>query len=299
MTQTGRLLTRLDTLLDRIKTSLPGSAMRLPDPIPSALRWHNSGREHYLETVVCGQTPTLHDLLCVDRQKQALLDNTRQFLNGYAANHVLLCGPRGTGKSSLVKSLIAEFGNEGLVVLEVSREHLSDLPLICRTVADLDKRFILFCDDLSFAADDNGYMDLKVMLDGSISNLPENMIIYATSNRRHLIPEYMSENTASTVVDGEIHLHESLEEKLSLSERFGVWLSFQPFSQEQYLQICRHWLQQLGTDDIDSEQTRQAALQWALERGSRSGRNAWQFAKDRAGKQRLRAGTPANAPASD
>ena len=301
MTPTEKILARVEKLLDRVETLLPGAEKddagkgagkagkdtekKAPQPMPAAMCWRGGG----LEAVGGGAAAGLEDLLCVEEQKQALLDNTRQFVKGYPANHVLLYGPRGTGKSSLVKTLVAAFGGEGLSLIEVAREDLTDLPLICRAVANSDKRFVLFCDDLSFAAEESAYKSLKVLLDGSVSALPENTILYATSNRRHLIPEYQTENAASKAIDGEIHLHESLEEKLSLSERFGIWLSFQPFNQKQYLRICRHWLEKLGGGNIADEKTRKAALQWALQRGSRSGRSAWQFARDQAGKQRLKA----------
>ena len=289
MTPTEKILTRVEKLLDRVEALLPRDGGRAAEPASATMRWRGGGAGGgCLQAIESGQAAGLDDLLCVESQKQVLLDNTKQFVNQYPANHVLLHGPRGTGKSSLVKTLVAAFHNEGLGLIEVAREDLKDLPLICRAVAGLDKRFVLFCDDLSFAADESEYKSLKVLLDGSVSALPENTIIYATSNRRHLIPEYMHENAVSGMRDGEIHLHESLEEKLSLSERFGVWLSFQPFTQEQYLRICRHWLSRLGGENSNDDETDKAALQWALARGSRSGRSAWQFARDWVGKQRLR-----------
>ncbi len=288
MADTDNLLARLEKLLDRIELLIPSPAIALPQPVPPAMRWQHTGWCQYFETVTPDNRLQPADLLCIDRQKQTLLNNTRQFLHGLPANHVLLCGPRGTGKSSLVKSLVMQYGDSDLVLIEVGRDDVQDLPTLCRSISGANQRFILFCDDLSFAPNEIGYKSLKVLLDGSISQLPENMLIYATSNRRHLLPEYMAENTHSEMLDGEIHLHESLEEKLSLSERFGLWLSFEPFNQQQFLTICQHWLKKLGAEDGDNAQTRQAALQWALERGSRSGRSAWQFASDWTGRQRLK-----------
>jgi predicted AAA+ superfamily ATPase len=203
---------------------------------------------------------------------------------GPPANNVLLTGARGTGKSSLVKAALNEFGSKGLRLIEVDKRDLVDLPDIVDMVGDRKERFVIFCDDLSFEASDAGYKSLKVALDGSIAGSAENVLIYATSNRRHLMPEFMDENLEAKHIDGEIHPGETTEEKISLSERFGLWLSFYPFDQEQYLDIAGHWVETLGGKV--TEESRKAALLWALERGFRSGRVAWQFARDWVGRKK-------------
>lgn len=228
----------------------------------------------------------LDDLCDVDEQKARLLANTKQFVDGKTANNVLLTGARGTGKSSLVKAVLHHFAKRGLRLIEVDRADLVDLPVIAEIVAQRPERFIVFADDLSFEHGDAAYKALKSVLDGGIAAPTENMLVYATSNRRHLMPERMSENLeAKHTDDGEIHPGETTEEKISLSERFGLWLSFYPFDQEQYLQIARHWVSVLAPKNakIDEAAFRKAALLWALERGARSGRIAYQFARDFAG----------------
>ncbi|HEX8963433.1 MAG TPA: ATP-binding protein, partial [Rhodocyclaceae bacterium] len=225
------------------------------------------------------------DLVGIDEQKQRLEQNTRQFVQGRSANNVLLTGARGTGKSSLVKGALNRFASKGLRLIEVDRNDLVDLPEIVDLVATRPERFVIFCDDLSFEASEPGYKALKSALDGSIAGTPDNLLIYATSNRRHLMPEFMGENLEVQRGDGgEIHPGETTEEKVSLSERFGLWLSFYPFDQDLYLDICTHWLVEFGLTERQSEAARQEALQWALMRGARSGRIAWQFARDYAGR---------------
>lgn len=251
------------------------------------MRWRSRGAASCLEPIRHSREIRLEDLLCIERQKTALQSNTEQFINDYPANNVLLWGPRGTGKSSLVKAVFSEYREQGLRLVEVTRENLTDLHDICDELSRFTGKFIIFCDDLSFDVNDPSYKTLKVLLDGSVSDIPDNILIYATSNRRHLLPEYRSENLEARNIDGEIHHGESVEEKLSLSERFGIWLSFHPFNQEQYLQIAFHWLERTGIAISDPEQVRQAALQWALEKGTRSGRSAAQFARDWAGKTLL------------
>ena len=253
-------------------------------PPAALMRWRGSSAEPRLEPIRNSREIRLEDLLCIERQKQALQSNTEQFLNDFPANNVLLWGPRGTGKSSLVKAVFSAYREQGLRLVEVTRDDLTDLYDICNELGRFSGNFIIFCDDLSFDVNDPSYKTLKVLLDGSVSDIPDNILIYATSNRRHLLPEYRSENLEARNIDGEIHHGESVEEKLSLSERFGIWLSFHPFNQEQYLQIALHWLGRTGVTIGDSDQVRQAALQWALEKGTRSGRSAAQFARDWAGK---------------
>ena len=277
-------MSRFTSLLDRFKFS-SSPAGRAP---PAALmRWRGGNAGPRLEPIRHSRELRLEDLLCIERQKQALQSNTEQFLNDFPANNALLWGPRGTGKSSLVKAVFGACREQGLRLVEVARDDLTDLHDICNELGRFSGKFIIFCDDLSFDADDPSYKTLKVLMDGSVSGIPENMLIYATSNRRHLLPEYRSENLETVNIDGEIHHGEAVEEKLSLSERFGIWLSFHPFNQEQYLQIAFHWLGRTGVTVGDPEQARQAALQWALEKGTRSGRSAEQFARDWAGKALL------------
>jgi len=225
------------------------------------------------------------DLRDIDEQKRRLRENTQQFVEGRPANNVLLTGARGTGKSSLVKAALNEFSRKGLRLIEVDKRDLVDLPDIVDLIADRPERFVIFCDDLSFDEGEPGYKALKSILDGSISQSSDNVLIYATSNRRHLLPEYMRENlTYKHTEDGEVHPGEGVEEKISLSERFGLWLSFYPFSQDEYLAVVAQWLQHWGVGAEAIAAARAESLVWALERGSRSGRVAYQFAKDYAGR---------------
>ena len=278
------LIARLEALAARAENLLPEPAAPI-DWRAVAFRWRG-GR---LEAVRHPHRIRLADLQGIEQQKAALERNTRQFVAGRPANNVLLTGARGTGKSSLVKGALTKFSRKGLRLIEVDRNDLVNLPEIIDLIAERPERFIVFCDDLSFEASEPGYKALKSALDGSIAGAPENLLIYATSNRRHLMPERMTENLEAThTADGEIHPGETTEEKISLSERFGLWLSFYPFDQDHYLDICVHWLHQLGVNEqsvlAGRHDWRQEALQWALQRGSRSGRVAWQFARDFAGR---------------
>ena len=284
MTNKDQPVSRLTSLLNRFKFTAPHPGRIQAAPL---MRWRSRGAASCLEPITHSREIRLEDLLCIERQKTALQSNTEQFINDYPANNVLLWGPRGTGKSSLVKAVFSEYREQGLRLVEVTRDNLTDLHDICDELSRFTGKFIIFCDDLSFDVNDPSYKTLKVLLDGSVSDIPDNILIYATSNRRHLLPEYRSENLEARNIDGEIHHGESVEEKLSLSERFGIWLSFHPFNQEQYLQIAFHWLERTGIAIGDPEQVRQAALQWALEKGTRSGRSAAQFARDWAGKTLL------------
>ena len=283
MTELQPLLTRIDALLDRLEPWLPAGSPAGDWSAP-AWRWRRQGTGGWLEPIHRPHRLRLADLRCVDRQRDELDRNTRQFLAGRSANNVLLWGSRGTGKSSLIKALLTAYHDRGLRLIEVDKEDLIHLPDILRMIDGRPERFILYCDDLSFEAGELGYKALKAALDGSLQAAPENLLIYATSNRRHLLPEYQHENREARAVDGEIHQGEGVEEKISLSDRFGLWLSFYPFSQEQYLDVVHHWLEWLGARNSDREAIDRAALQWALRRGSRSGRTAWQFARDWAGR---------------
>jgi predicted AAA+ superfamily ATPase len=274
----------LKQILERLEQILP------PPPPPTdwnasiAFRWRRGGRrEGWLQPVRHVHRMKLSDLQGISPQIAKVERNTRQFLEGKPANNVLLTGARGTGKSSIVKGLLNKYQKQGLRLIEVEKSDLADLPAITDLVANRPERFLVFCDDLTFHGAEEGYIALKVALDGSISTTSENLLIYATSNRRHLMPEYMQENLDTKYVGDEIHPGETVEEKISLSERFGLWVSFYPFDQDEYLEIVAHWLRSFGCTARDAEQSREEALQWSLQRGSRSGRVAYQFARDWAG----------------
>jgi predicted AAA+ superfamily ATPase len=284
MNDLSRLIARAEALLGRIETLLPAAPAAPEWNKANAFRWRKrgGGRGH-LEAVAKPHRIRLRDLRNIDEQKKRIEQNTRQFVDGKSANNVLLTGARGTGKSSLVKALLNQYAAKGLRVIEVDKNDLIDLPDIVDMVAGRPERFIVFCDDLSFEASEPGYKALKSILDGSVSSTPDNVLLYATSNRRHLMPEFMQENLETKRVGDEIHPGETVEEKISLSERFGLWLSFYPFDQDAYLAIAGHWLREYGVPAAGIEKAREEALQWALLRGSRSGRVAWQFARDYAG----------------
>jgi hypothetical protein len=278
-----KLIGRVDRLLDRIEPLLPEPS-RPTDHDALAYRWRRAAGGGALRPVHHPHVVALDDLLCLDHQKAEVVRNTRQFVGGRPANNVLLWGARGTGKSTLIKAVFNAFAAEGLRLVEVDKHDLVDLPEIVDQLRDRPERFVLYCDDLSFEADDPSYKALKAVLEGSIVAPPDNVLVYATSNRRHLLPEFYRENLEARVVDGEIHQGEAVEEKISLSERFGLWLSFYPFTQDDYLRISDHWLGRLGASATAEPAVRAAALQWALARGSRSGRVAHQFALDWAGR---------------
>jgi predicted AAA+ superfamily ATPase len=278
----GSLLARAEDVLTRFEATLPP----VPQPIDwektPACRWlkrHGRGAFVPVKTLFAIK---LADLSGIDAQKARILANTRQFVAGKPANNVLLTGARGSGKSSLVKALLNELAVEGLRVIEVDKADLADLSEIVESVAGRPEKFIVFCDDLSFEAGENAYKALKSALDGSIAAPPDNVLVYATSNRRHLMPEYFSENLEGEKRGDEIHPGEAVEEKISLSERFGLWISFYPFDQDEFLAIARGWLAEFGF--AMDEKIEREALNWALSRGSRSGRVAWQFARDFAGR---------------
>ncbi|SOZ14293.1 conserved hypothetical protein, DUF815 [Cupriavidus taiwanensis] len=283
------LAARLDTFLSRLEQWLPPQLSDADWQEAVAFRWRKRqslfGNIGYLQPV--RQLPPIHldDLKNIERQKDAIVGNTRQFVNRLPANNVLLTGARGTGKSSLIKACLNAFVNDGLRLVEVDKDDLGDLGDIVELVSQRPERFVIFCDDLSFEEGESGYKSLKSALDGSVAAQSDNVLIYATSNRRHLLPEYMKDNESYRHTDdGEIHPGEVVEEKISLSERFGLWLSFYPPKQDEYLAIVGHWLRHFGCTDEDIAAARGDALVWALERGSRSGRVAWQFARDWGGK---------------
>ncbi len=279
------LLVRAEQLITRIEAALP-QALSAPDwNAGIAFRYRKRSSGHgVLEPVRHVALIELADLQEIAVQKEKIRRNTQQFVEGRAANNVLLTGARGTGKSSLIKACLREFAPVGLRLIEVDKADLVDLPDIVDVVSDRPEKFIVFCDDLSFEDGEPGYKALKSILDGSVAETTANVLVYATSNRRHLLPEYMKENLTYTHTDdGEVHPGEVIEEKISLSERFGLWVSFYPFTQDEYLTIVAQWLQSFGVEPDNIASARAPALVWALERGSRSGRVAYQFARDFSG----------------
>ncbi|WP_153111127.1 ATP-binding protein [Propionivibrio limicola] len=283
LSQLASFLSRAEQLLDRLAPLLPPASAAPDWQAAVAFRWRKRGHAGHLHPILRTPSIRLADLQDIDDQKARIDANTRQFVHGRPANNVLLTGARGSGKSSLIKALLNEYANNGLRLIEVEKGDLVDLPEIIELVDGRPERFVVFCDDLSFDAGDATYKALKVVLDGSLSAAPDNVLIYATSNRRHLMPEYFEENLESHRVGEEIHPGEAIEEKISLSERFGLWLSFYPFDQDAYLTIAAHWLRSFGCSEAEIAAAERDALNWALMRGSRSGRVAWQFAKDWAG----------------
>jgi hypothetical protein len=294
----GQLIDRVEALIDRFDATLARVDALLPEAVPavdwqraSAARWRKRAGRGHLQPVAHPHTIALDALVAIDAQKAAIDANTRQFVAGLPANNVLLTGSRGTGKSSLVKAMLGAYAGRGLRLIEVDKSDLTDLPDIVERVEARPERFVVFCDDLTFDAGEAGYKALKVALDGSIAGASGNVLIYATSNRRHLLPEYMSENLETKHLGDEVHPGESVEEKISLSERFGLWISFYPFSQDDYLAAVDGWLAHFAVRPAAGAREREArqreAIQFALQRGSRSGRVAWQFARGYAGAQAL------------
>ena len=289
MSQSSRqFLDTLERIAGALERIAPPARIKPDFKRHIAARWRVSGTLKYLEAVQHVHHMDADWLVGVEAQHSLIDRNTKQFVAGKPANNVLLTGSRGTGKSSLVKAMLSRYAKRGLRLIEVEKEHLNDMPDIVDQIADEPYRFVLFCDDLSFDAGDGSYKALKAILDGSIAAATPNVLLYATSNRRHLLPEYFHENEETRYVGEEVHFGESIEEKVSLSERFGLWISFYPFSQEDYLAAVTSWVKQLGTTIPAVAKKRDAferdALNWALQRGSRSGRVAYQFARDFAGR---------------
>ena len=277
----SRVIERAEALMTRLEAVLP-HPLAAPDwGASTAFRYRKRGGSGRLDPVRHVATIRLADLREIEPQKERLVRNTEQFVAGLRANNVLLTGARGTGKSSLIKACLNEFAPRGLRLIEVDKADMVDLPDLVDLVAERPERFLVYCDDLSFDEGEPGYKALKSVLDGSVAQASDNVLIYATSNRRHLLPEYMKDNLSYTHTDdGEVHPGEVIEEKISLSERFGLWVSFYPFSQDEYLAIAAQWLRNFGVAEVDIAVARPEALIWALERGSRSGRVAMQFARD-------------------
>jgi hypothetical protein len=289
MADATKLIKQTEALLTRLEGLLPRDAAPTDWSASNAFRWRKNNSRGHIDPVRHVHRISLKDLQGIDTQKELVERTTQQFVAGHPANNVLLTGARGTGKSSLIKALLNKYSAQGLRLIEVEKQDLVDLPDIVDRIYQRPERFVLYCDDLSFEADDPGFKALKVVLDGSIAAASDNCVVYATSNRRHLMPEYMGENLGYRHVGEEIHPSETSEEKISLSERFGLWVSFYPFDQNDYLRIVAVWLEHFKVADARTEEVERAALQWALQRGSRSGRVAWQFARDWAGKERMKA----------
>lgn len=282
-----KVLTKIAQTLEHLDHYLLG---KHPSPAGDfdrhlAFAWRKENHHGYCQAIPTPRLINLDDLMGIDAQKAVLVKNTEQFLAGYPANNALLWGAKGTGKSSIIKGLLQRYGERGLRVIDIDRKDLVDIAEIAAVLRDSDKKFILFCDDLSFEAADVSYKALKVALDGGMAAIPDNILIYATSNRRHLLPEMMEDNLNSRVVNREVHHADAIEEKISLSERFGIWLSFYLFSEEDYLKIVQHWVNSFGMEFTDA--VAQDAIIWARLRASRSGRSAHQYAVDLIGKTKL------------
>lgn len=282
-------LARAERLLARLEPLLPAERAGIDWSDTLAARWKVERGAGYLLPLKVNLSLRMTDLLGIDRQASQLLANTQQFVAGMPANHALLWGARGTGKSSLIRALLAALAPQGLRLIEIERDDLADLPKVVESLAGVPQRFVLFCDDLSFEAGESQYRSLKSVLDGSLEQAPDNVLLYATSNRRHLVPERQSDNDNWQRVDGELHPSEAVEDKIALSDRFGLWLSFYPFSQDHYLDVVRHWIQVLAEQSALSwnwdEALEKAAIRWALARGNRNGRCAYQFARQWVGLQ--------------
>lgn len=287
----NNFLQRAGSMLDRLEPLLPARREALDWNNVVAARWQREGRGGYLQPVRASLDLALSDLVGIDTQRGQLLRNTRQFVAGLPANHALLWGARGTGKSSLVRALLAAYAADGLRLIEIERDSLADLPKVVEALAGLAQRFVLFCDDLSFDSGEGDYRVLKSVLDGSLERAPDNVLLYATSNRRHLLPEKESDNLDSRMVDGELHPSEAIEDRIALSDRFGLWISFYPFTQDHFLAVVRHWIEvlagQAGLQWQWSHELEIIAVRWAGGRGNRNGRCAYQFARSWVGQQLL------------
>lgn len=284
-------LQRADAVLQRLEPLLPAERVTLDWQAVIAARWQREGRAGYLQPLRVSLDLSLADLVGVDTQREQLSRNTQQFVAGLPANHALLWGARGTGKSSLVRALLAAHADAGLRLIEIERDHLADLPRVVEALAGLPQRFVLFCDDLSFESGEGDYRVLKSVLDGSLERAPDNVLLYATSNRRHLVPEKESDNDNWQRVEGELHPSEAVEDKIALSDRFGLWISFYPFTQDHFLAVVRHWIASLaaqaGLQWSWSHELEILAIRWALGRGNRNGRCAYQFARSWVGQRLL------------
>ncbi|WP_346795705.1 ATP-binding protein [Halomonas sp. Bachu 37] len=283
----AELSRRLTRLLDHVDHWLPPAPESVDWDTHVAAIWQRHPLGGRLLPIPPRDALGLDDLLGIERQKLALVDNTRAFLRGFPANHVLLWGARGSGKSSLIRALLNSLAADGLRMIQVDRHDLAGLPMLVEQLRHSSHRFVVYCDDLSFEGNDDAYKALKSVLDGALTGPPPNVLLYATSNRRHLLPESMEDNSGSRLVGEELHHGDAVEEKISLSDRFGLWLSFYPFDQDAYLEACCHWVAQLGRAEDWGAEARAEAIRFATLRGGRSGRSAWQFAAQWVGRKRL------------
>lgn len=283
----AELSQRLSRLLDRVEQWLPPAPQEVDWDHHVAALWQRHALGGSLWPVPPRDALSLDDLLGIERQKLALVDNTRAFLQSFPANHALLWGSRGSGKSSLIRALLNSLAPEGLRLVQVDRHDLAAMPLLVERLRESSHRFVVYCDDLSFEGHDDAYKALKSVLDGALTGPPSNVLLYATSNRRHLLPESMADNTATALVGEELHHGDAVEEKISLSDRFGLWLGFYPFNQDTYLEACCHWVTELGSAADWNDEARAEAIRYATLRGGRSGRSAWQFASQWVGCRRL------------
>ncbi|MEH6388984.1 ATP-binding protein [Pseudomonas profundi] len=287
----GEFMKRAASFMDRFEKTLPPALEAIDWKVTLAARWMGQGDRGWLRPLTVGKHTGLADLVGVESQKELLRANTEQFVGGLPANNALLWGARGTGKSSLIRALLNEYAGRSLRLIEIDKNDLVHLPALIEQVRSLPWQFLLFCDDLAFEADDSAYKTLKTVLDGTLETTPDNLLLYATSNRRHLLPEQRSDNQGAAMVDGELHPGEAIEEKIALSDRFGLWVSFYPFSQEHYLEVVQHWLAALASEhDLTwhwTEELKKEAIRWALARGNRNGRCAYQFARSWVGRALL------------
>ncbi|WP_408003605.1 ATP-binding protein [Pseudomonas saliphila] len=288
-----QFMKRAVAFMDRFEKTLPSEPVTIDWTDTLAARWMGEGDRGWLRPLMIGQHTGLTDLVGVERQKELLRANTEQFVKGLPANNALLWGARGTGKSSLIRALLGEYAGRKLRLIEIDKNDLVHLPVLIEQVRAQPWQFLLFCDDLAFEADDSAYKTLKTVLDGTLESTPDNLLLYATSNRRHLLPEQRSDNQGASMVDGELHPGEAIEEKIALSDRFGLWVSFYPFSQDHYLDVVQHWLGSLAAEHglawQWNDELRKEAIRWALARGNRNGRCAYQFARSWVGRALLEA----------
>lgn len=285
------VVAQLERVLSSVEMLLPKAVAQIDWEHCTAANWRRHSFSGYLEPVRVTDTTTLKELLGVEEQKEIMVSNTRQFLAGLPANNALLWGSRGSGKSSIVKALLNEFAPQGLRFIQVEKEDLIYLSEIFTAVENQPYRFILLCDDLTFEVGELSYKMLKSALDGSVYSAPENVLIYVTSNRRHLLPEYESDHLGGKFVKGELQQSEAMEEKVSLSDRFGIWVAFYAFSQDRYLDAVRlNFEKESGMQNVTipwSSDIERDAIQWSHDKSKRCGRTAYQFAKNWVGRYLL------------